>query len=203
MDVMASDGRAFRALACIRSAGPYQALLDHPLTAVLYESGDEIENLLADAADNLKARGFRLAGFVQRISASETKADCAMLLEDLTTSRCFSIAENRGPGARGCKLDVASLLNAGEAAAAALRLGADMLIINKFGKTEHEGGGLRPLIALAIDLCVPVLIAVPRRNWASWKVFSMESARELSVRDLKIIAAGPEPESDRTSVRQL
>lgn len=165
----------------LHRAGPFRKLLDGPITAIRYENGGEIENVLAGIADDLKARGYRVVGFVQRDRPREGRSDCDMILEDLVTGRDFNIAEDRGPGARGCKLDVSALLAAGELAATALESGADILILNKFGKSEHEGGGLRPLIARAIELGVPILIAVPQRNWATWECFSGGMAMEFNI----------------------
>lgn len=54
-----------------------------------------------------------------------------------------------------------------------------LLILNKFGKVECEGGGLRDLIASAIDRGIPVVIGVPKRNIDAWRSFAGELAVEL------------------------
>ena len=54
-----------------------------------------------------------------------------------------------------------------------------ILVLNKFGKSEGEGGGFRPLIADALDRSIPVLIAVPWRNIESWREFAGAFAREV------------------------
>jgi hypothetical protein len=61
----------------------------------------------------------------------------------------------------------------------ALRAAPDLLVLNKFGKTEVEGGGFRTLIAAAIEQAVPVLIGVPYRNIDPWRAFAGELAREI------------------------
>lgn len=43
-----------------------------------------------------------------------------------------------------------------------------------------RGGGLRDLIASAIDRGVPVVIGVPQRNLDAWRRFAGEFAMELS-----------------------
>jgi hypothetical protein len=55
-----------------------------------------------------------------------------------------------------------------------------LLVLNKFGKVECDGGGLRDLIASAIDRGIPVVIGVPQRNLAIWREFAGEFAVELS-----------------------
>jgi len=44
---------------------------------------------------------------------------------------------------------------------------------------ECEGGGLRDLIASAIDRGIPVVIGVPERNLDAWRTFAGEFAVEL------------------------
>jgi hypothetical protein len=55
----------------------------------------------------------------------------------------------------------------------------DLVILNKFGKTEAEGGGFRPLIADAIEAGLPMLIGVPWRNIESWRLFAGPLSREF------------------------
>jgi nucleoside-triphosphatase THEP1 len=101
-----------------------------------------------------------------------------MVLEDISSGRAIPISEDRGPGARGCRIDEAELLSAMISALGQLQAKPDILIINKFGKTEAEGRGFRPLIAEAVEQGVPVLIAVPWRNVESWRLFAGELSQE-------------------------
>ncbi len=83
-----------------------------------------------------------------------------MGLVDISSGIRLRISEDRGNEARGCRL------NTGALAAAAARLlgqidqGADLLVLNKFGKAEAEGGGMRDVIAAAILADIPVLLGV-------------------------------------------
>jgi len=52
-------------------------------------------------------------------------------------------------------------------------------VLNKFGKAECEGRGLRDLIASAIDRGIPVIIGVPKRNLEAWRNFAGDFAVEL------------------------
>jgi nucleoside-triphosphatase THEP1 len=71
------------------------------------------------------------------------------------------------PDARGagCRLDAGRLAELAKRLAAAMQNGADLVIINRFGPAEAEGGGLNDLIAQALDADIPVLIAVPERRF--------------------------------------
>jgi len=74
------------------------------------------------------------------------------------------ISQSLGAGARGCRLDPEALEIAVAAAEARLAAGADLVIVNKFGKHEADGRGFRALIAEAVAAGVPVLVGVNARN---------------------------------------
>jgi nucleoside-triphosphatase THEP1 len=107
-----------------------------------------------------------------------------MLMEDLTTGEKMAVSQDRGEEARGCRLDVEALINAAARVRSALATQPDLLIVNKFGKTECEGGGCRGLIAEAVECGVPVVIAIPRANLESWRHFAGDLAIEHDLNDL-------------------
>ena len=55
----------------------------------------------------------------------------------------------------------------------------DLILLNKFGKTETEGGGFRCVISDALSLGIPVVIGVPRRNLAAWREYAGDFALEI------------------------
>ncbi|MGL4241928.1 MAG: DUF2478 domain-containing protein [Beijerinckiaceae bacterium] len=152
-----------------------------PVTAILYSEGREVDPLMRRLAAHLEGAGCALAGFVQRNEERLGRRRCDMVLEDLASGALVGISQDRGPHARGCMLDVGELLRGMELAMAALESAPDLLMINKFGKTEGEGGGFRPLIAEAVARGVPVLVAVPLRNIDSWRLFAGGLAKEIDV----------------------
>ncbi len=70
------------------------------------------------------------------------------------------ISQYLGREARGCRLDSGALEGAVAEVLARLEPGVDLLIVNKFGRRESEGGGMRAAISRAIELDIPVLIGV-------------------------------------------
>ena len=101
-----------------------------------------------------------------------------VVLEDLATGHRMALFENRGAGARGCRLDEAALAEATPRIEGSLEHAPQLLILNKFGKVECEGGGLRDLIPNAIDRGIPVVVGVPKRNIDAWRSFAGEFAIE-------------------------
>ncbi len=155
-----------------------------PITVLTYASGSRVDGVLLDICGHLVSQGFALAGMVQIGKTRAGRSRCDMILEDLGSGEQVEISEDRGPLARGCMLAVAQLVYALELATRSLDENCDLLVVNKFGKTEAEGGGFRPLIVEALTRNIPVLIAVPATNLESWRHFAGGLAAEFPIEDL-------------------
>lgn len=151
------------------------------LGVLLYDagSGGAVDQLLKELTRTLGARGVRLAGAIQHNTDVEAGCRCQMTLEDLGSGRLVSISEQRGPLARGCHLDTAALEEVVGLATAAVESGAELLVVNKFGKREAEGHGLRQAIEAAVGHDIPVLVAVSRDNRGAWDAFAAGMDTEL------------------------
>jgi hypothetical protein len=152
-----------------------------PIAAVVYADGIYPDRLLRQVLAPLRDRGVPLAGVLQ---VEQQPADdchpCDMLLEELAGGEIVAISENRGKHARGCRLDIGVLTELAEAVQSSLQADEPrLLVINKFGKIEADGGGLREAIADAAALGIPVLVGVPLRNLESWRSFAGSLATEL------------------------
>lgn len=144
------------------------------LAAVVYEAGrgGDGDGVLAEVARALRGSGLRLAGAVQHNRPAPDRCRCDMVLEDLASAVTVEISENRGPEARGCRLNPAALEEIVGLAGTAVEHGAQLLIVNKFGKREAEGRGFRQVIEQAIERGTPVLVAVSAENLAAWAAFA-------------------------------
>lgn len=142
------------------------------LLALIYDDSVAADRALSSLGYELRANGVAVRGLVQRNRAVPNRVKCDMDLEELGSRKIFHISKDRGALATGCRLDVEMLLVAGEVLEEALELGCDVLIVNKFGRTEAEGGGLRELIARAVAHEITTIIGVPRRYAGSWLDFS-------------------------------
>lgn len=143
-----------------------------PITAIVYDDGPRMDRQLREIVGALKSAGLNLAGFVQHAKPRKGRSRCDMVLEDLHSGERIEISEDRGEHARGCMLAVQQLMRASAAASGALDAAPDLLVVNKFGKTEAEGGGFRALIAEAMAREIPIVIAVPQTNLEKWRAFT-------------------------------
>ncbi len=158
------------------------------LAAIPYSQGFPIDGFMAGLARRLKDRGVRLGGVVQ-LNTDDCENGCAaMMLEDLASGRHFPISEDRGAGSAGCRLDATGLAAAGGAMASALAGGAELVIVNKFGRQEMLGQGLRQEIAAALLAGLPLLIAVRRDFLPAWRDFVGEDWVELAPEEAAVEA---------------
>ncbi len=125
-------------------------------------------------------RGLSLAGVLQHQICAAPDRRCDVVLEDLTTGHRTAIFEDRGAGAGGCRLDEGALAEATARVEANLEGGADLLVLNKFGKAECAGGGVVDVMANAVDRGIPSIIGVPKSNLDAWRGFAGDYAIELS-----------------------
>jgi Protein of unknown function (DUF2478) len=158
------------------------------LAALVYETDEDPDEVLRVFAANLTERGFRPVGLVQLghhcVDGPELSA---MLLHTGEKLQMFQDLGVRAPRdndgavaprdngeavARGCRLDVGQLLQAGVQVAQAIDQGADLVIVNRFGRQEREGKGLCYLIERALSADIPVVIAVPSHRFADWIRFA-------------------------------
>jgi hypothetical protein len=91
------------------------------------------------------------------------------------------LSEDRGKESSGCRLDRGILTEAAGLLLSALEDKPDILVLNKFGKVEAEGEGLRDALAKAVELGVPIVVGVPFRNIDQWRIFAGDMAEECQV----------------------
>ncbi|WP_044559134.1 DUF2478 domain-containing protein [Azospirillum sp. B4] len=142
------------------------------LAAVIYQPADDVDRMLATFAEDLRAAGHAIGGIIQRNIHNACGPVTLMEVVDLRTDRVIPICQNLGPGSTSCRLNQAGLADAAQAVSQAIGEGVELIIINKFGKTEAEGGGLRAELAAAIGAGLPVLTAVPERFYGAWLAFT-------------------------------
>lgn len=138
-----------------------------------------IDLLLADVVARLEAHKVALAGTVQTNIERSDRQLCDMDLRLLPDGPSVRISIDRGPEARGCRLDAGVLEQSVLWVTQALD-GAEFLVINKFGKQEAEGKGLSVAIADALERDLPVLVGVNGLNLPAFLEFSGGLATELT-----------------------
>jgi hypothetical protein len=154
----------------------YDAQCD--LAALVYSDDQNPDEVLFAFCNDLKRSGSRPVGLVQHGHCVGEPSDLSALL--IHTNEQIRLFQNLGSCAEGCRLDVGQLLTAGARVATAIDHGADLVVINRFGRLEREGKGLSFLIEMAIGSGIPTVIAVPANRFMDWVKFSEGMSVKLS-----------------------
>ncbi len=142
--------------------------------------------LLLGIAETLESKGYRTCGTVQ-INTERDGGPCDMDVKILPDGPTLRVSQDLGKASKGCRLDPNALETAVGLVASKLENGADVLIINKFGKHEAEGRGFRTVIAEAISSDIPVLVGVNGLNFDAFQGFAGAEATELVPCALEIL----------------
>ncbi|WP_424977073.1 DUF2478 domain-containing protein [Leisingera sp. S232] len=154
------------------------------LAYVMTEERGATDRLMSELAEKLQAKGIRLAGIVQTNVECYDKELCDMDVRVLPEGETIRISQSLGAGARGCRLNPEALEQAVGQVSASLQAGEapQLMIVNKFGKHEADGRGMRAVIGEALALGIPVISGVNKMNVEPFQAFS----------DGMAVAAGPD-----------
>jgi nucleoside-triphosphatase THEP1 len=167
------------------------------LAAVVYNAGFGIDDFLTRVADRLRADRINMAGVLQENVRDAAGACSAMTLVDLTSRGRYRISQDLGSQADGCRLDAQGLAEIGALLDRPLGHDVELLLLNRFGTAEVEGGGFRSAFVRAMEAGVPVLTAVRPPYVEAWSKFHGRLAVDLPT-DLDAVLAWC-----RDSVRKL
>lgn len=153
--------------------------LESSLAAVVYANDEYPDAIFKWIVSECRSRNLILSGVLQQPAFEGADKRCDVLLEDLASGDRTLLFEDRGAGARGCRLDLAALIEAAMKVENSLESNPVLLVLNKFGKVEADGGGMCGLMAKALERGIPVIIGVPIRNLDAWRNFAGEFSVEL------------------------
>lgn len=123
----------------------------------------EIQAFIAARAGALRKAGLNVVGVAGEEHGLPDRSCGAGFLRDVASDRRFAIYLDEPAAGRTCHIDAE-----GVAAACACVLpqiaDADLVVLNKFGKLEAAGEGLRPVLDAARQAGKPVLLAVSDRH---------------------------------------
>lgn len=142
------------------------------LAYIMAPSRGDTDLILFRLARDLAARGLNCCGTVQINTQRADKGRCDMDVQVLPDGPVLRISQDLGRSSQRCRLDPAALEDAVGLVATGLAQGADVLIVNKFGKHEAEGRGLRDVIADALAMDVPVVVGLNATNLSAFEDFA-------------------------------
>ena len=138
------------------------------LAALVYDDGQDPDAVLREFAANLNASGRRVVGMVQTGACADSSLSAVLV----HSGEVLLLAQPATSPGSGCKLDLSRLQDAAARVGDAMEAGADLVIVNRFGKRERNGKGLSRVIERALDADIPVVIAVSSKSFHEWIKFA-------------------------------
>lgn len=153
------------------------------IAALKHPDGTKIDRAILKIVHRLRQQGYRLAGAIRAHITPPDANRCDLFLENLATSTVFPMSQDLGAGSDACRLDDAALDAIAAKVEDSLQDGVDILILNKFGKQEAEGRGLRSPIVNAVGRGIPVLVGLNSGRAQSWDEFCGAGGQTLDPDD--------------------
>lgn len=142
-----------------------------PLAGVLFPPRFPVNALLSRVADRLSREGVAVAGVVQDAPPRREGEPPNLVMRGLREGWELPILEIRGSQAQGCRLDPRAIADVAGRLEADVARGCDLLVVNRFGRSEAEGDGLRSVLERAAFDGIPILIGVRADYAPAWEAF--------------------------------
>ncbi|MGI9356710.1 MAG: DUF2478 domain-containing protein [Rhizobiaceae bacterium] len=150
------------------------------IAAIGFSGQQTVDHIFREIADQLKTDGLSVAGYVQKEIQQPGSCCSTIFVEDIASGALQCISQPLGPGSRGCRLDTAAMAVAECSLLAQVNSKTNLIIINRFGKGEAEGGGLRAVIGAAALRNIPILVGVRDAYFQDWIEFAGDEFSTLS-----------------------
>ena len=113
-----------------------------PVAAIVYANEVYPDAVFKALVKRCRALGLTLAGVLQHQAFKDGDRRCDVILEDLATGHRTALFENRGAGARGCRLDQATLAEATARVEGSLEKVPQLPVLNKLCSeaSSHSSG---------------------------------------------------------------
>jgi nucleoside-triphosphatase THEP1 len=139
--------------------------------AVVDDGGIDVDALLAAVVRDIQGSGRSVRGLLMTRAGGE---GCAgdMVLVDVASGERYLVSQPLGPGSTSCRADPQGFARASRVLREALDQSPDLVVCNRFGALEAEGGGFAAEMLALMAQAVPLLTAVAQRNRDAWQRFS-------------------------------
>lgn len=144
-----------------------------PYAAAIVDDGRcDTDALLARVAEQERSAGHRVRGLVMTYPDGGEGCARAMVLVDVDTGQEYLVSQRLGPGATGCRADPHGFARASEVLRRAADEAPELVVCNRFGGLEAEGGGFRAELLDLMARELPLLTVVGERHVPAWQQFT-------------------------------
>lgn len=146
---------------------------DEVTAAAIVDDGQtDVDALLSALAFEQRHAGRRVRGLVMTYPGTQSGCARPMVLVDIDTQDAYLVSQPLGSGSTSCRADPHGFARASRVLHDALDQSPELVICNRFGALEAEGGGfVQELLALMAG-GIPLLTVVASRYVDAWVRFS-------------------------------
>lgn len=150
-----------------------------PAAAILDERVVDVDALLAQVVAARRAAGHRVRGLLMTHPCGQLGCAASMVLVDIETGTEYLVSQPLGRDSTACRADTQGFARASVVLRDALAAAPDLVVSNRFGGLEAEGGGFASELLALMAQGVPVLTVVATRHVAAWQQFTGGAAALL------------------------
>lgn len=140
--------------------------------AILDDGTVDVDALFASIVQQQRQAGRRVRGLVMTHPDGAAGCAGAMVLVDIETHEEYLVSQALGSGSRACRADTQGFARASRVLRDALHAGPELVVSNRFGSLEAEGGGFAAELLDLMAQGVPLLTVVAARHVEAWARFT-------------------------------
>jgi nucleoside-triphosphatase THEP1 len=140
--------------------------------AILDDGTIDVDALLAEVAASQRQAGRQVCGLLMTHPDGQAGCAAAMVLVDIQSRDEYLVSQALGSGSAACRADTEGFARASHVLRDALAARPDLVISNRFGGLEAEGGGFASELLELMAHGIPVLTAVAERHRPGWELFT-------------------------------
>ena len=148
-----------------------------PVAAIRHDGSSDIDEMLASFAEQQRQAGRRVLGLVMTHRDRGEGCRASMVLTDIDTGDEYLVSQPLGADSTACRADPQGFAQASRVFRDALERAPDLVVCNRFGALEAEGGGFTAELLELLARGIPVLTVVGPRYFAAWQRFIGEATQ--------------------------
>lgn len=140
--------------------------------AIRHDGSCDVDALLAEVAEAQRRRGRRVRGLLMAPAASGGDCLVEMVLVDVDKRDGYLVSQPLGRDSKACRADPQGFARASMVLRSAAAEEPDLVVCNRFGKLEAEGGGFSAELLEILSRDIPLLTVVSHHLVDDWQRFT-------------------------------
>jgi len=158
-----------------------------PVAIIVDDDTVDASALLSSIVQTQRALGRSVHGLLMTRPNGGSDCSADMVLVDIQTQDQYLVSQRLGGESSGCRADPQGFARASRVLRIAMTQSPDLVISNRFGNLEAEGGGFHAELLELMANGIPLLTVVATRHLAAWREFSGGAGMVLPAQEAPIL----------------